>query len=151
MVAHFLLHRLLTPILISSARKLPPGSVRCIWVSSLANTQAPSPTGINWSDINNTKGKVYQWRMYGQSKAGDIILGYEAAQRLGKEGVVSLALNPGNLKTPLQRHVPRWQMPLMVSLFFRCTFWYWAHETVLINCCFSRLCCLDIRSYCLDQ
>ncbi len=117
-VAHFLLHLLLTPILISSARRLPTDSVRTIWVSSVANTNAPPDGGINWDDINNRKGRagnVAQWTLYGQSKAGDIILGYEAAQRLGKEGVVSVGLSPGSLKTGLQRNVPGWVNRIFVS------------------------------------
>ncbi len=138
MIAHFLLHKLLTPLLVSSARKLPPGTVRCIWVSSIANVSAPSPTGINWDDINDTRGKLHQWTLYGQSKAGDIILGYEAAQRLAKDGVVSLALSPGSLKTPLQRHMPSWQTLLTVSfpllLFFPPPFCLFLYFMSCTNC-----------------
>ncbi|KAI9784208.1 MAG: hypothetical protein M1816_001030 [Peltula sp. TS41687] len=123
-VAHFLLHTLLTPILIASAKQLPPNSVRTVWVSSSVNMAAPSPGGIDWNSISTVdqpaaSNKIGAWKLYGQSKAGAIICAHETAQRLGKQhGVVAVSLNPGNLKTPLQRHVPGWQMCLMNRILF---------------------------------
>lgn len=40
---------------------------------------------------------------YAQSKAADIMLSAECARRWGHKGVVSVSLNPGNLRTELVR------------------------------------------------
>ncbi|KAK9374029.1 uncharacterized protein V1513DRAFT_447051 [Lipomyces chichibuensis] len=117
-VAHFALHSLLTPILTSTASLLSPGSVRVIWVSSIMHTRSPKPYGINFDDVNYASTpNVSSWLTYSQSKAGAVILAHEYAKRSvgnaplipdGKKNhVISISLNPGNLKTNLQRHVPK--------------------------------------------
>jgi NAD(P)-dependent dehydrogenase (short-subunit alcohol dehydrogenase family) len=50
---------------------------------------------------------------YGQSKAGNIYLASEFAKRYGKDGIVSVSWNPGNLKTELQRHTDIFQRTAM--------------------------------------
>lgn len=106
-LGHYLFATLLVPLLVSTAESAPAGSVRTVWVSSSAHYMAPKNGGINWDDINYTKDikGALLWEAYGQSKAGDIILGREFARRYGDSGVVSVSLNPGNLKSNLQRHV----------------------------------------------
>ncbi|KAK9388448.1 hypothetical protein V1515DRAFT_552650, partial [Lipomyces mesembrius] len=47
------------------------------------------------------------WHLYGQSKAGDILLAHEFAKHVADKGIVSVSLNPGNLRTALQRNVGR--------------------------------------------
>lgn len=42
--------------------------------------------------------------LYIQSKVGDAIFALELARRYGDKGIVSISLNPGNLKTDLDRH-----------------------------------------------
>ncbi|KAI9759898.1 MAG: hypothetical protein M4579_002023 [Chaenotheca gracillima] len=112
-LGHFLLNKLLTPLLVHSASVLPTDTVRTVWVSSDGNGFAPgSDGGINWADPDDRAGKLSRWNLYGQSKAADIILGYENAQRLGDKGVLSLALNPGHLKSDLVKHTN----PIAVSL-----------------------------------
>ena len=86
-----------------------------MWVSSIVNVSAP-PTGINWDDINDTKGNLSQRVLYSQSKAGAIILAHEAAQRQGPQGIVSVSLSPGSLKTGLQRHLTSLATMAIVSL-----------------------------------
>ncbi|KAK9329507.1 hypothetical protein V1520DRAFT_379187 [Lipomyces starkeyi] len=118
-VAHFALHKLLTPILTSTAASSPAGTVRAIWVSSIAHTRSPKPYGINFDDINYTKTRsLFSWITYAQSKAGAVLLADEYAKRsvvdaaLSEDGtkknhVISISLNPGNLKTNLRRHSSR--------------------------------------------
>ncbi|KZP21942.1 hypothetical protein FIBSPDRAFT_931383 [Athelia psychrophila] len=43
--------------------------------------------------------------LYSQSKMGNAIFAAETARRYGDLGIVSVALNPGNLKSDLQRHM----------------------------------------------
>ncbi|KAK9345779.1 hypothetical protein V1522DRAFT_406048 [Lipomyces starkeyi] len=119
-VAHFALHKLLTPILTSTAASSPAGTVRAIWVSSIAHTRSPKPYGINFDDINYAKTRrLFSWITYAQSKAGAVLLADEYAKRsvvdaalaeddgTKKNHVISISLNPGNLKTNLRRHSSR--------------------------------------------
>ncbi len=49
--------------------------------------------------------KVSPDGLYAQSKYGTVVYARELARRLGDSGVVSIALNPGNVATNLQRSV----------------------------------------------
>lgn len=127
-VAPFLFTKLLTPILLKTAKLEPPGSVRVVWTSSSAAESFSPKNGV---DIANLDYKTDQsaWHKYGVSKAGNYLHGREFAKRYGGEGVISVvrivyvrwvdlvltvqALNPGNLKSGLQRHVPGWQMYIL--------------------------------------
>lgn len=132
-VAPFLFTKLLTPILIKTAKVEPPGTVRVVWTSS---TSAETSSPQNGVEMDNLDYKVDKgpWHKYGVSKAGNILHSKEYAARYAGEGIISVvcccfvpfpmrsgyisayavqSLNPGNLKTPLQRHVPGWQMVLL--------------------------------------
>ncbi|KAK9384840.1 hypothetical protein V1515DRAFT_541213 [Lipomyces mesembrius] len=118
-VAHFALHKLLTPLLTSTAASSPAGTVRTIWVSSIAHTGSPKPHGINFDDANYTKTRRFlSWITYAQSKAAAVLLADEyaklsvAAAAVAEDGrkanhVISTSLNPGNLKTNLRRYSSR--------------------------------------------
>ena len=78
-------------------------------MTSAGHRGAPKPDGVNWDDINmhstgGIKGGILK---YGQSKAMDVMLAHELGRRYGSQGLVSLSLHPGSLKTGLQRHMPR--------------------------------------------
>ncbi|KAK9449782.1 uncharacterized protein V1518DRAFT_414635 [Limtongia smithiae] len=111
-VGHFVLNRYLTPTIIASAKAAPPNSVRVMWVASDANNFSPSPDGINWDDPNFEKTEGSQFLKYCQSKAADILLGNEMAKKIAGTGVLSLALNPGHLKSNLFRSMPSWRQTL---------------------------------------
>lgn len=51
---------------------------------------------------------------YGTSKAGNLFHAKEYARRFGSDGIVSVALNPGNLKSDLQRHLT-WYFDLILK------------------------------------
>ncbi|KAH7385138.1 hypothetical protein BKA64DRAFT_158607 [Cadophora sp. MPI-SDFR-AT-0126] len=107
-VAPFLFTKLLTPILKASAKVNPPGSTRVVWVSSSA-AEAMSPKGgVDMANLDYKKDQAV-WHKYGVSKAGNVHHAKEFAKRYGDDGIISVALNPGNLKSDLQRHIPRWQ------------------------------------------
>ena len=42
---------------------------------------------------------------YGQSKAAKAYLAAEFAERFGRDGIISVSWNPGNLKSELQKHL----------------------------------------------
>ncbi|KAH8151408.1 uncharacterized protein LAJ45_04612 [Morchella importuna] len=117
-IAPWLFQSFLTPLMVKTAAlpETPKNSVRVLWVGSLANNSSPYPGGINWDDINFEKplpglksmivpleGRILK---YGQSKAANIIMAAELAKRLQGTGVLSLSLNPGNLKSKLDRTSP---------------------------------------------
>jgi retinol dehydrogenase 12 len=45
-----------------------------------------------------------KWLRYGQSKAGNILLATYMAHHWSPDGILSFSLNPGGIKTELQRH-----------------------------------------------
>ncbi|KAF2184249.1 retinol dehydrogenase 12 [Zopfia rhizophila CBS 207.26] len=103
-VAPFLFTKLLTPILIKTAKKETTGSVRVIWVSS-SSAELVAPTG--GLDINNLDYKVDKSKQakYAMSKAGNVLHALEMRNRFADQGVVSVPLNPGNLTSELTRHI----------------------------------------------
>lgn len=129
-VAPFLFTKLLHPILAKTAKIALADSVRVVWVSS-SGTELYSPKG--GIDLSNLDYKVEKdnWFRYGASKAGNVLHGSELAKRAGSEGIISVvsvivpceyrcgsntwqSLNPGNLKSDLQRTVPKWQLFIFV-------------------------------------
>lgn len=111
-IGPFLFTKLLTPILVSTAKTSSPGSVRVVWVSS-SGAEIFSPT--NGIDLQNLdyKTDASAFKKYGISKAGNWYHATEFARLHKADGVVSVALNPGNLKTELARHTPGWQLALL--------------------------------------
>lgn len=101
-VGHFLLQKLMMPLLVTSAKQI--GQVRIIWVASDGSKWSPSPDGINWDDVNGDKTNQSTWSLYCQSKAGNVILAAETARRYSADNIIAASLNPGHLRTELQRH-----------------------------------------------
>lgn len=107
-LAVLLFTQLLTPVLVSTAKTVAPGSVRVVWVSSSAVHRSP-PGGIDFSNLDYKK-EVGKWEKYGISKAGLYYYGTQYARLHKDDGITSVSLHPGNLKTDLQRHVPKLEM-----------------------------------------
>jgi len=114
-LAPWLLQHFLTPLQARTAAlsDTPKASVRSVWTGSFGIHLSPPNGGIKWDDMNfqncpNTSmGKMNAVAdAYAQSKAANLYLSKEAAKRWGDKGIISLCLNPGNLKTDLQRHAP---------------------------------------------
>ncbi|KAH6638588.1 hypothetical protein BKA67DRAFT_528795 [Truncatella angustata] len=114
-VGPYLLTKLLEPILVRTAKHLPAGSVRIVWVASIIALGTPKG-GIVWDektggpDVLDSSGSNYM-----QSKAGVVFLGHEYARKLGEHGIISVSLHPGILKTELQRHLPAVVRGVMVE------------------------------------
>jgi NAD(P)-dependent dehydrogenase (short-subunit alcohol dehydrogenase family) len=106
-LGHFLFVKYLHGILKKTAVTAPKGSVRVIWVSSSAILMAPSPPiDFNNMDYHEEESAM---KKYCRSKAGNVIHCAEYANRTAGDGVLSLCLNPGNLKSGLQRHMSKAQ------------------------------------------
>lgn len=101
----FLLSRLLTPILTSTARSEPSGTVRIVWTSSSAAEMfAEERVGVRPETLSpatqEPRGGVQR---YWYSKIANWAHATEYARRHQADGVVSVPLNPGNLQSDLYR------------------------------------------------
>jgi NAD(P)-dependent dehydrogenase (short-subunit alcohol dehydrogenase family) len=103
----FLFTQLLLPSLRAAAETSPPGSVRVVWAGSITvDTSAPQG-GIRMADL--TSPPRNQPRNYITSKTGNWFLASELAREVGPQGILSVAQNPGNLKTSILRDAAKWQ------------------------------------------
>ncbi|KAM0414703.1 hypothetical protein ACHAPT_013442 [Fusarium lateritium] len=96
-LGHFLLTKKLTPLLQSTARTSPKGSVRVLWVSSSA-AEAGAPTeGVPLDNLDYHVDKPAMFK-YGVSKAGNYFQAMGFAKRFAKDGITSvLARDTGYL------------------------------------------------------
>ncbi|KAI1434879.1 short-chain dehydrogenase [Xylaria sp. CBS 124048] len=101
-LGHFLLTQLLTPVLVATAKNAPRASVRVVWVSSSV-AEVMSPKGGVELDNLDYKRDVDYTLKYGISKAGLYYLAAEFARQHREDGIISVALNPGNIKSDIGR------------------------------------------------
>ncbi|KAL2063516.1 hypothetical protein VTL71DRAFT_5321 [Oculimacula yallundae] len=111
-LAPFLFTKLLTPLLKATAKVSPPDSVRVVWVSSSAAKNFSPDGGLDVTNLDYHVDKGV-WPKYGISKAGNIYHGTEYARRFGQDGILSISVDPGFLKTDLYNNLPRWQAPFV--------------------------------------
>jgi retinol dehydrogenase 12 len=88
-VAPLLFTKLLTPILIKTAKTAPKGSVRVVWVSSSAAELSSPKNGV---DMDNLDYKVDKnvWHKYGVSKASSFYHTAEYTKLHKDDGIVSV-------------------------------------------------------------
>ena len=108
-LAPFLFTKLLTPVLQQTAKTEPEGSVRVVWVSSSAAAVCSPPNGVDMTNLTYERDES-AWHKYGVSKAGNILHAAEYARRHEQDGIYSLSLDPGMLKTPLWDDVSKIKM-----------------------------------------
>ncbi|KAH7321293.1 retinol dehydrogenase [Stachybotrys elegans] len=101
-LGHFLFIKFLTPIILETAKTAPKGSVRIVWVSSVSIDFGPKPA-IDFDNMDFKRDEDPQSK-YNRSKSGNLIHAAEFQRRYPDSGVVSTSMNPGLLKTGLQRH-----------------------------------------------
>ncbi|KZT52548.1 NAD(P)-binding protein [Calocera cornea HHB12733] len=104
-LGHGVFTLLLLPALLETAKQT--GDVRVINTSSNGHGFAPKE-GINWEAIKDgpVRDKVFsEWQFYGISKWGNVVFSNELARRYGDQGITSTSLNPGGIRTDLQRHL----------------------------------------------
>lgn len=98
--------QLLTPVLIETAKSQASASVRVVWTASVVTDLSVPKGGINMKDVINPSQD--QQANYTNSKTGNWYLASVLADQIGTQGVLSVCHNPGNLQTPLLRHMPWW-------------------------------------------
>ncbi|TDL27094.1 NAD-binding protein [Rickenella mellea] len=103
-IGHFYFTKLLLPTLLETAKTSPDGKVRVVNTSSSMHMFA----NLHFDTFRDGKKRAQMrtTKLYAQSKLGNVAFARELARRYGDQGIVSTSLNPGNLKTDLQRHVP---------------------------------------------
>jgi len=101
-VGTFLLTALLTPLLVATAKKSPANTVRVVWVSS-SGAEMFAEEGVAISEETLRDFATVKANRYGLSKAGNWLHAVEFAKRHRADGIVSIPLNPGNLRSELFR------------------------------------------------
>ncbi|KAH0832124.1 hypothetical protein J3R83DRAFT_13033 [Lanmaoa asiatica] len=130
---HHYFTKLLLPLLISTAKASSTGKARIITVSSSAHTFG-SLKFETFKDTSARK-KLSTFNLYCQSKyvsgmcgycslwlltereylKGNVVLASELDRRYRAEGIVSISLNPGNIRSDLQRHMGMGSMSRRIS------------------------------------
>jgi len=102
-LGHWYFTRLLLPTLQSTGKASPEIHARVVITSS---GTAQFVTSIDWGTLEDTPARkqLGTRRLYAQSKFGNVVIAQELARRYGGEGIVTSSVNPGNLKTDLQRY-----------------------------------------------
>lgn len=123
-LAHWVLTEHLLPLMLQTAKTLPPGSVRIANLSSSGHLGAPKG-GINFDDTANKDGSV--WARYGQSKLANILQtktlhakygpGSPSARNNAAE-IWSSCIHPGLVETNLADGVSSsgFAMPIILSV-----------------------------------
>ena len=102
-LGHFLFIRLLYPLLVSTTTPSDPS--RIVWVASSMQYYFNPPLKYDWITDTEVRKKQDSWSLYMQSKFATVQLAYALQRELGdKDGVVVFSLDPGNIKSDLQRH-----------------------------------------------
>ncbi|KAJ7642268.1 NAD(P)-binding protein [Roridomyces roridus] len=109
-LGHFFFTELLLPALKKSYEETQIPA-RVINVSSVGHRYAPGK-GINFASLKKSAErdkyvKWSSWRLYGQSKIGNIYTSNYWA-KTHSDVLVSCSLNPGGIKTDLYRHSGKW-------------------------------------------
>ncbi|KAJ7366093.1 NAD-binding protein [Mycena albidolilacea] len=102
-VGHFYLTKLLLPTLLAAAASGNPA--RVINTSSIASEMFSGNINYNTLKDSPARKKAGPNQLYYQSKFGNVVFSNELFRRYGDQGIISVALNPGNLRSGLQRHL----------------------------------------------
>ncbi|GAW20238.1 hypothetical protein ANO14919_097370 [Xylariales sp. No.14919] len=96
-VAPLLFTQELLPLLRATARIAPKNSVRVVWSGSVQIEMNAPRGGVDFARIEKPPTVTYE--DYAASKAGNWFLALEGARRWGRDGIISVCENPGNLYT----------------------------------------------------
>ncbi|EIN04817.1 NAD(P)-binding protein [Punctularia strigosozonata HHB-11173 SS5] len=124
-LGHFLLIELLLPLLRSTATSAQDSSyrTRIVWVSSSAPYYFNPPIRYDTLTDTRQRKKLGTMQLYAQSKMATCMLTFKLAKLLegdyGANGrVIAHVVDPGTIRTDLQRHTNRIQLLLVGWLLF---------------------------------
>ncbi|KAI0747564.1 NAD(P)-binding protein [Fomes fomentarius] len=101
-VGHWYLTELLIPALLAGAVSSPDQHARVITISSIGAYAA----SLDFDTFRDTPARRMQTgknTLYYQSKLGNAIVARQVAKRYRDKGIISIAVNPGNVHSELQR------------------------------------------------
>ena len=81
------------------------GEARVVVLSSTAHMRA----GVDFADLDFERRAYDPQIAYAQSKTANALFAVEATRRWLPDGIVANAVNPGGIRTGLQRHFAAWQ------------------------------------------
>ena len=114
-VGHCFLIRQLRPLLARDAS-------RVVFVSSVAHAlfAKPSPSAEWVLDLHPSPAEYCPRTAYAKSKLANLLAAAEYQRLLGKHGVLVVSLHPGEVDTPLYRHIPRllWRLATPLAALF---------------------------------
>jgi len=107
-LGHFLFIQKLLPLLKSTSNSVV--ETRVVWVASSVQYLFRNPP-VKFENLTDTpsRTKLGKRQLYCQSKFITVMLNYHLAKLLAEDStsnVISITLDPGNIVTDLQRHVP---------------------------------------------
>ncbi|KAL2850724.1 hypothetical protein BJY01DRAFT_125756 [Aspergillus pseudoustus] len=113
----FTFNDLLLPLMRHTVANAPKDSVRVVWLSSIIAFGVVRG-GFVFDDRTGSPAVLKDaLENYMQSKVGNVFFASEMARRMGTDGIISLSVNPGLMKTELQRHAPPIQSTIMGIVF----------------------------------
>jgi len=102
-IGHYVFTKRLLPLLLAGAKSSPDKKARIVNISSIAHIFADTIHLDALKDVPKRK-KLGTSKLYTQSKFANVVLSNEFARRYGDQGIVSISVNPGSIKTGLMRH-----------------------------------------------
>ncbi|KAL3260167.1 NAD(P)-binding protein [Aspergillus welwitschiae] len=113
----FLFNKFLLPLIQRTTAAAPAGSVRVVWLSSMISSFTANGGIIFDEESGAPKVLSDPMQNYMESKVGNVFIAKEMANRYGGEGILSLSVHPGLMKTELQRHSSAIQATVMGWIF----------------------------------
>lgn len=86
----FLFTRLLHPVIESTAKSSPAGSVRVVWLGSLMIQLMAPKGGIDLDNLDYKKKWLDEYTRYSASKSGNLFISSEWARRDAGNGILHL-------------------------------------------------------------
>ncbi|KAG5648356.1 hypothetical protein DXG03_004928 [Asterophora parasitica] len=102
-LGHFYFTKLLLPTLTSTAHNSPEKHVRVLTTSSVMHYFGA--LDFNTFKDGPARRRTRKVTLYNQSKYGNLVFAKELGRRYGDQGIVSIAVNPGNIVSDLQRNL----------------------------------------------
>ncbi|KAI0355004.1 NAD(P)-binding protein [Trametes cingulata] len=102
-LGHFYFTELLMPALIAGVSSSPDHHTRVITTSS---SGAYFDT-LHWDTFKDgpARRKMNSQTLYFQSKLGNAVVANQVAKRYADKGIISISVNPGNIRSELQRYI----------------------------------------------
>ncbi|KAI0355720.1 NAD-P-binding protein [Trametes cingulata] len=108
-IGHFLLMRLLYPLLAASGQKDDPS--RIVWLSSMSSFR-PSKLTYEAYREGPVQKKTDPFDLYSESKLAAVVLSNHLAKTCTKDNVITVAVDPGNIQTEIYRDDSPWILKL---------------------------------------